>query len=77
MKFLFVQDAGQVLGIECVPSAIDNAKKNAARNGLKEKCDFFLGNAQNALQPTIVRAKYDNIVAVLDPPRPGVGMINF
>lgn len=61
-----------MLGIECVPEAIENAKRNAITNGLQHKCDFFTGNAQTALQPTIVRAKHDDIVAILDPPRPGV-----
>ncbi|CAB3363832.1 Hypothetical predicted protein [Cloeon dipterum] len=65
--------AGQVLGVEIIKAAVENAKQNAIHNGVAGTCDFFTGDAQDALQPTIVRAKYDNIVAILDPPRPGLG----
>ncbi|XP_065343582.1 uncharacterized protein LOC135941783 isoform X2 [Cloeon dipterum] len=65
--------AGQVLGVEIIKAAVENAKQNAIHNGVAGTCDFFTGDAQDALQPTIVRAKYDNIVAILDPPRAGLG----
>ncbi|XP_059483715.1 uncharacterized protein LOC132201523 [Neocloeon triangulifer] len=65
--------AGQILGVEIVKAAVENAKTNAVRNSVQDKCDFFTGCANDSLQPIVVRAKHDNIVAIIDPPRPGVG----
>ncbi|CAL8113038.1 unnamed protein product [Orchesella dallaii] len=62
----------QVLGIEMVPSAVEDARKNAEINSLTEKCDFFAGKAEDITDPVIVRAKSQNIVAIVDPPRAGL-----
>lgn len=62
----------QVLGIEMVSSAVSDARRNAEINGLSEKCDFFTGKAEDITEPVIVRAKSDNIIAVVDPPRAGL-----
>ncbi|KAF4524326.1 hypothetical protein B566_EDAN005384 [Ephemera danica] len=65
------KDCGQVLGVELVQAAVDDAKANAASNGLSH-CDFFAGSAENILNASLVRATRPDIVAILDPPRPGV-----
>ncbi|ODN01495.1 tRNA (uracil-5-)-methyltransferase A [Orchesella cincta] len=62
----------QVLGIEMVPSAVIDARKNAEINSLTEKCDFFAGKAEDITEPVIVRAKSQNIIAIVDPPRAGL-----
>ena len=41
--------AGKVIGVEIVPQAIEDAKENAARNGV-ENVDFFCGDAGEAAQ---------------------------
>lgn len=63
---------GQVLGIEMVESAVQDARKNAELNGLSNKCEFFAGKAEDVLDLVIAKAKFENIVAVVDPPRSGL-----
>ena len=60
-----------MLGVEVIPSAVDDAKANAKSNQLSH-CDFFAGSAENILGSVLVRASRPNLVAVLDPPRPGL-----
>lgn len=59
----------QVLGVEMVSSAVQDAKKNAEVNGLSEKCTFFAGKAEDLVDVVISNAKFKNIVAIVDPPR--------
>ncbi|MBQ8116618.1 MAG: class I SAM-dependent RNA methyltransferase [Lachnospiraceae bacterium] len=40
--------AGKVCGVEIVPQAIDDAKKNARRNGI-ENAEFYVGKAEEVL----------------------------
>jgi tRNA (uracil-5-)-methyltransferase len=63
---------GQVLGIEVVESAVQDAKTNAELNGLSDKCQFFAGRAENIIDLVIGKAKFQNIVAIVDPPRSGL-----
>ena len=60
----------EVLGIEIVPQAIDNAKENAARNGITN-ATFRCGAAEEVL-PTLVDEGLRPDVIVIDPPRKGV-----
>ena len=60
-----------MLGIEIIPSAIQNAKENAKENGVTN-CEFFAGKAEDILLPVIQRATKSNIIAVVDPPRAGI-----
>ena len=57
-------------GIEIVPEAIENAKENAARNGIAN-ADFFAGSAEKLL-PKMVRDGLRPDVIVVDPPRKGL-----
>ena len=64
------QRAGKVYGAEVVPEAIEDAKKNAERNGI-ENTEFFCGDAAD------IAAKFadDGIkpdVVCVDPPRKGL-----
>ncbi len=60
----------QALGIEVVPQAIDNARENAARNGIAN-ADFHLGAAEDVL-PKLVQDGLRPDVVVVDPPRKGL-----
>ena len=62
--------AGKVIGVEVVPQAVEDAKDNAQRNGIKN-AEFFCGDAGQAalnLEQQGIRAD----VAVVDPPRKGL-----
>lgn len=41
--------ASRVIGIEMVPSAVEDARKNAALNNL-QNCEFVCGKAEDALR---------------------------
>lgn len=58
------------LGIEIVPQAIDNARENAARNGVTN-ADFRVGAAEDVL-PQLVSGGLRPDVIVVDPPRKGL-----
>lgn len=61
--------AGKVIGIECVPEAIQDAKKNAEMNGI-DNADFICGLAENVL-PDLVKKGMRPDAIVIDPPRKG------
>ena len=62
--------AGKVIGVEVVPQAVEDAKANAARNGI-ENAEFFCGDAgQAALELEKQGIQAD--VVVVDPPRKGL-----
>jgi 23S rRNA (uracil1939-C5)-methyltransferase len=67
--------AAQVYGVEIVPEAIEDARKNAALNGI-ENARFFVGKAEEIL-PEFYRAQAESNVMshpdviVVDPPRKG------
>ena len=54
-----------------ISNAIKDAKVNAKENNITN-CDFFVGKAEDILQPVINRTSKTNIVAVVDPPRAGL-----
>lgn len=63
-------DDTPLVGIEIVPQAIENAKENAARNGMKN-ARFFCGDASDAekiLSDCGIRAD----AVIVDPPRKGL-----
>ena len=62
--------AGKVIGVEVIPQAVEDAKDNAARNGITN-AEFFCGDAgQAALELEKQGIKAD--VVVVDPPRKGL-----
>lgn len=70
--------AKQVYGVEIIPQAIDDARENARRNGIKN-ATFFVGKAEEVL-PDFYTMKMTDIscedmrhpdVIVVDPPRKG------
>ena len=63
--------AGRVIGVEVVPEAIEDAKENAARNGLDHKTRFECGDASD-LAARLEREGIRPDVVVVDPPRKGL-----
>lgn len=58
-----------VYGIECVPEAIENAKKNALANSI-DNADFYCGLVEDVL-PTLIKDNISISGALLDPSRKG------
>lgn len=61
--------AKQVVGIEIVPQAIENARQNAAANGI-QNAQFHCGPAEQWM-PELKKQGYQADVVILDPPRKG------
>ena len=61
--------AKRVIGVECVPAAIEDAKQNAVRNGI-DNASFFCDLSENAL-PKLLHDGVKPDAIVLDPPRKG------
>ncbi|MBQ3269234.1 MAG: 23S rRNA (uracil(1939)-C(5))-methyltransferase RlmD [Clostridia bacterium] len=62
--------ARSVTGIEIVPPAIENARRNAALNALSDGTRFICGDAAREIPKLLARGeRFD--AAILDPPRKG------
>ncbi|MBQ7464659.1 MAG: 23S rRNA (uracil(1939)-C(5))-methyltransferase RlmD [Lachnospiraceae bacterium] len=59
----------RITGIEIIKEAIDDAKENAALNGI-ENADFITGAAETVLPEMAAKGRPD--VVILDPPRSGM-----
>ena len=77
ISLFLAQKAGQVYGVEIVPQAIIDARKNAQINGIKN-AEFFVGKAEEVLPDYYDRYKKEHggeraraDVIVVDPPRKG------
>ncbi len=64
------QKAKQVYGVEIVPQAIEDAKQNAALNGITN-AQFFVGKAEEVLPEKYEKENIYADVIVVDPPRKG------
>ena len=62
--------AKQVYGVEIVPQAIEDAKKNAENNGIKN-AGFYVGKAEEVLPEKYEKEGIFADVIVVDPPRKG------
>jgi len=58
-----------VIGVDIVPEAIEDAKKNAALNGI-ENAEFIVGAAEDVI-PKLLSGEMQSQVVFLDPPRKG------
>ena len=70
ISLFLAQRAGKVYGVEIVPEAIEDAKRNAALNHFTNT-EFYVGKAEEVLPE---KYEKDNIFAdviVIDPPRKG------
>ncbi len=65
----FANNAKQIIGVEIIGPAIENAKKNAELNLIKN-AEFFCGDASEIATKLSLDALAPNVI-VLDPPRKG------
>ena len=63
--------AAKVIGIEYVPEAIEDAKANAAANGITN-CSFFAGDMKDILTDSFIEKHGRPDVMIVDPPRAGM-----
>ena len=63
------KDARRLIGVEVVPQAVENAKKNALRNGAKN-AEFIAADAAEAAKSLCDRGERPDVV-IVDPPRKG------
>ena len=70
ISLCLAQQAGKVIGAEIVPEAIENAKSNAALNGIKN-AEFLCADAGEAASMLSARGLHPKII-VVDPPRKGM-----
>ena len=65
----------KVIGIEIIPSAIDNCKTNLKINNLeeeKDKFEFLVGKCEEILPALSKKIQGSKIVAIVDPPWSGL-----
>ena len=70
ITLMMAQRCAHAVGIEIVPSAVENARENALRNGISN-AEFHAGKAEELL-PDMVRDGMRPDVIVVDPPRKGL-----
>lgn len=70
ISLFLAQKAKMVYGVEIVPQAIEDAKKNAQINGITNT-QFFVGAAEEVLPAKYKEEKIYADVIVVDPPRKG------
>ncbi len=63
--------ARRVVGIEYVPEAIEDAKVNAAGNGISN-CEFYAGDMKDVLNADFIAEHGRPDVVIVDPPRAGM-----
>lgn len=66
------KQARQVIGIEYVPEAIEDAKVNAEENGLSHKTLFYAGDMKDILTNDFIERHGRPDVIITDPPRAGM-----
>lgn len=66
------RQAGRAIGVEVVDAAIEDAKQNAARNGI-ENAEFFCADASLAARKLAEDGTRPDVI-VVDPPRKGVSL---
>ena len=75
ISLFLAKKAKKVFGVEIVPQAIEDAKKNAALNGI-DNTEFFVGKAEDVVTELYDKSRDDEDdyradVVVVDPPRKG------
>ena len=72
ISLCLARQAGKVIGAEIIPEAIENAKANAAINGI-DNAEFLCADSGQAAQMLAARGLKPDVV-VVDPPRKGMQM---
>ena len=70
ISLFFARKAKKVFGVEIVPEAIADAKKNAARNGITN-AEFAVGAAEEVIPRLYEEEGIAADIVVVDPPRKG------
>ena len=70
ISLVLARQAKQVIGAEIVPSAIQDARENARRNGL-QNTEFICADAKEAAEELARRGLRPDVISV-DPPRKGM-----
>lgn len=70
ISLFMTQKAKKVFGVEIVPEAIEDAKKNAEINGITN-AEFFVGKAEEVLPEKYEKEQIYADVICVDPPRKG------
>ena len=70
ISLFMAERAGQVYGVEVVPQAVEDAKRNCADNGIRN-AQFLLGKAEKILPEKFEKESISADVIVVDPPRKG------
>lgn len=70
ISLAMARHAGRVIGAEIVPSAVEDAKANAARNGIGN-AEFFCGDAADTAARLAAQGLRPDVICV-DPPRKGL-----
>ena len=70
ISLFLAQKAGKVYGVEIVPEAIEDARRNAALNDISN-VEFYVGKAEEVLPEKYEKEGIRADVIVVDPPRKG------
>ena len=74
ISLFLAQEAGKVYGVEIVPEAVADARRNAATNGIGNT-EFFVGKAEEVVPEWMGLSRSEDLrrpdVIVVDPPRKG------
>ncbi len=70
ISLFLAQRAKQVYGVEIVPEAIEDARRNAKLNGI-ENAEFYVGKSEEVLPKKLAEGNVKADVIVVDPPRKG------
>lgn len=65
------QHCKEVLGVEIIEEAIEDAKFNAENNDISN-CTFYAGNCDDFINSLVHQATSKDILAIIDPPRAGL-----
>lgn len=74
ISLFLAQKAKKVYGVEIVPQAIEDARRNAEINGIKN-VEFFVGKAEEVLPREFEEKNVYADVIVVDPPRKGCDQV--
>ena len=74
ISLFLAQKAKKVYGVEIVPQAIEDARRNAEINGI-HNAEFFVGKAEEVLPEQFEKNHVHADVIVVDPPRKGCDVV--
>ncbi len=70
ITLIMAKAAGRVIGVEVIPQAVEDARDNAVRNGIRN-AEFLCGDAGEAALRLEAQGVHPDVV-VVDPPRKGL-----